>query len=197
MKAIIMASGFQQSEKRANAFEDMFFDDIRLLAGDEVTTYHPRTWTMNVHALASQLQRRRIKHVAALSFSHGQAAITAMGRIARQYGFLIDVWCACDPIYRPTWAPRNLLGQLLSVRAVVGNPKIWVPDTIRRVTYVRQKINKPAGHKLEARNPYLTYVEKPQTLPYSHYAIAHSDEWREMVMRELTHWLHPPKAEPA
>jgi hypothetical protein len=140
--------------------------------------------------------RPRVNHIAIVSYSHGQAAATAFARLAYSYGLRIDLWLACDPVYRPTWAPRNLLGQLLSFRALIGDPKIRVPQSIRRVVLTQQVLTKPSGHTLIADNPSITKISKPIILPYSHTAIDSAPEWFEIVFGELKYWIKPPQAEP-
>ena len=195
MKAILTFQGFTESESNRSGTEDLFFDVIRNFAGRDVTTYHPRTWTTNVRHLAEQLMRQNIRHVAIVSYSHGQAAATAFARLAYDYGLKVDLWLACDPVYRPTWAPRNLIGQLLSFRAIIGNPKIRVPHGVRRVASVQQTLTKPCGHQLFSNHPN-TYIQKPLTLPYGHTGIDSAPEWFALVKSELRQWCQPLRDEP-
>ena len=47
MKAILTFQGFTESEHARSGTEDLFFEVIRKFACDDVTTYHPRTWSFN------------------------------------------------------------------------------------------------------------------------------------------------------
>jgi len=196
MKAILTFQGFTESESRRSGTEDLFFQVIRKFAGPDVTTYHPRTWTTNVRHLADQIIRQGIRNVALVSYSHGQAAAMAFARIAYQAGISCDLWLCCDPVYRPTWAPRKTWAQVFAIRAMIGNPTIKIPPSVRRVVGVRQEINRPQACKLRAIDPHRTRLQKLDVLPYSHTAIDEAMPWYDLVHGELKHWMHPPKAEP-
>lgn len=189
MKAILTFQGFRESEDRRSGTEDLFFDVIRKFSDSDCTTYHPRNWTSDVRTLASQLSRQGIKHIAIVSYSHGQAAATAFARIAYDYGMTVHLWLACDPVYRPTWLPRWNWLQPFAFRAMLAKGRIKVPRAVKRVVWVRQTISRPCGHDLVADSPYV--VQEPLTLPYSHTAIDHAPEWYALVRRELDAWINP------
>jgi hypothetical protein len=195
MKAIVSFQGFTESDAARTGMEDLYFSVIRKYAREDVTTYQPRTWTANVQALAYQLNRQGIRHAAMVSYSHGQAAACDFARHCYDLGISIDLWAACDPVYRPVWLPRHNWFQPLAFRAMGLSASISVPANVRRVAWARQTISRPQGHDLRANSP-LTYVQKPLVLPYSHTSIDNAPEWFELVKAELTHWIHPPKAEP-
>jgi hypothetical protein len=195
MKAIVSFQGFTESDASRTGMEDLYFSVIRKYAREDVTTYQPRTWTANVKALAYQLNRQGIRHAAMVSYSHGQAAACDFARCCYKLGVSVDLWLACDPVYRPAWLPRKNILQPFAFRALFKLAKISVPRNVRRVVSVRQEITRPQGHDLRANSP-LTYVQKPLVLPYSHTCIDNAPEWFELVVAELTHWIHPPKAEP-
>lgn len=189
MKAIVTFQGFRESDDNRSGMEDLFFEVIRKFSQPDVTTYHPREWTTNVRNLAAQLSRQGVRQVAMVSYSHGQAAATAFGRIAYNHGISIPLWLACDPVFRPTWLPRWNAMQPLAFEALLSKRRIKVPHGILRVMWVRQNISRPMGHDLVADSPYV--VQDPLLLPYSHTAIDHAPEWFNLVERELDHWLNP------
>jgi hypothetical protein len=195
MKAVVSFQGFTESDHRRTGTEDLYFSIIRKFAGPDVTTYQPRTWTSNVKALAYQLNRQGLRHAAMVSYSHGQAAACDFARHCYGLGISIDLWAACDPVYRPAWLPRKNLFQPLAFRALARWARILVPANVRRVVWVRQEISRPQGHELKATGPQ-TYIQKPLVLPYAHTAIDQAPEWFHLVKSELNHWIHPPKAEP-
>jgi hypothetical protein len=195
MKAVVSFQGFTESDARRTGTEDLYFAVIRKFAGPDVTTYQPRTWTANVKALAYQLNRQGIRHAAMVSYSHGQAAACDFARHCYELGISIDLWLACDPVYRPAWLPRKNLFQPLAFRALGRYAKIKVPPSVRRVAWVRQTMSRPHGHDLKATGP-LSYIQQALVLPYSHTAIDHAPEWFHMVEAELSHWTKPPKANP-
>jgi hypothetical protein len=197
MKAIVCFQGFTESEDHRTGTEDLYFNVIRKFADEFVTTYQPRTWTCDVQALAYQINRQGIRHVAVVSYSHGQAATRDFARECYDLGIRIDLWLACDPVYRPSWLPRWDFLQPFSFRAmgVHDSATIIVPSNIRRVCGVRQEVNRPQVHKLEAKGGN-TRINRFTVLPYGHCEIDEAPEWFHMVESELRHWIKPPHAEP-
>jgi hypothetical protein len=195
MRAIITFQGFRESARNRSGTEDLYWRVIKNFANDSVTTAWPQNWNADVKYTVDQIARQGIRHVALVSYSHGQAAATAFAREAYERGIDIDLWLACDPVYRPTWLPRWNWLQPFAFRAMLKTGKIVVPKNIRRVVYVRQETTRPCGHTLVPSSPN-TYVQKPAVLPYSHTMIDEATAWHELVKHELRHWLNPPKAEP-
>jgi hypothetical protein len=196
-RAIISFSGFQESEDNRNGFEDGFFRIVSLFSKPgEIFVYAPRTWKSNVKALADQLRRQRINSVAVLSYSHGQAAITAFARYAYEIGLDLDLWIACDPVYRPTWLPRCTLAQAVSIRAMLKKGKIKIPKGIKRTVYVRQELDRPNGHDLVACHPDQTVELAGVFHTYGHSEIDEAPEFWKLVKDELSIWSNPPKAIP-
>jgi hypothetical protein len=195
MKAIVTFQGFTESIRQRTGTEDLYFNVIRQFAGPDCTTFQPQPWTANVKAMADLIARQGIRHVAMVSYSHGQAAATDFAERCYSNGVTCNLWCACDPVYRPAWLPRKNIFQPLAFRALGTWAKIKVPANVWRVVRVQQTISRPQGHELKATG-HKTYIEKPVTLPYSHTAIDHAPEWYNLVRTELQHWTNPPAAEP-
>jgi hypothetical protein len=191
MRAIITFQGFTESEDKRTGTEDLYFSVIRNFSSPIVTTYQPRMWTSDVKALVGQLSRQGIESVAVVSYSHGQAAACAFAREAYEHGITVAVWCACDPVYRPTWLPRSNWFQPLAFRAMLGQGTIKVPANVRRVAWVRQTISRPCGHDLIAESPE-TVIEKAHVLNFTHTAIDNAPRWRELVRAELMKFVTSP-----
>lgn len=196
-RAIISFSGFQESEDDRSGFEDGFF---RVVSGfakpNKIFTYAPRTWKSDVKVLADQLRRQHITSVAILSYSHGQAATTAFARYAYEIGLDVDLWIACDPVYRPTWLPRCTLAQAVSVKAMLKKGKIKIPKGIRRTVYIRQEKDRPNGHDLVPTSPDQTSECVGVFHSYGHTQIDEAPEFWRIVKEELNAWANPPKAIP-
>ena len=186
MRAIVTFQGFTESSERRTGTEDLYWQVIRLFSGADVTTDWPRMWTSNVKALASLLSRQRIRSVAMVSYSHGQAAACDFARACYQLGIDVDLWLACDPVYRPAWLPRHTAFQPLAFRALTGAP-IRVPNNVKRVASVRQRLNLPQGHDLLPTSPQ-TVIAPPIQLSFTHTEIDHAGEWFSLVYRELDAW---------
>lgn len=190
MLAIITFQGFTESDAQRTGTEDLYYNVIRKFAREDITTYHPKTWTANVQVLARQIARQGIRNVVLISYSHGQSAAVDFAKAAYDLGVTIDLWLACDPVYRPAWLPRWNWLQPLAFRALTKSVRINVPQNIRRVTGVRQNISWPFGHDLKPISP-ATVVDDLPYLPYSHAAIDQAPEWFELVKSELSQWANP------
>jgi len=193
MNAIVAFQGFTESDNSRTGTEDLFFRVIRCYASPTVTTYHPRTWTSNVKRIAAQLSRQGIRNVAMVSYSHGQAAATDFANACYTHGISVDLWLACDPVYRPTWLPRLNWLQPAAIRALCQSAIIKVPHNVMRVVSVRQELSIPRGHLLRATSSN-THIEPAKVLRYTHTTIDQSPEWFTLVARELGHWVSPRKA---
>lgn len=190
MKAILTFQGFTESIRTRTGTEDLYFNVIRKFASPEVTTYHPYPWTTNVKALAAQVARQNIRHVALVSFSHGQAAALDFAEEAYRYGVDTDLWLACDPVYRPKWLPRQSWAQIAAVRAMIpGSASIRVRTPIKRITGVRQNISLPKGHDVVPACEGVD-VRPFQWLTYTHTLIDEAPAWHNLVREELESWVN-------
>jgi len=196
MRAILTFTGFRESEDSRNGFEDGYFRVVRNFASKEITTYQPRTWTTDIKNVAEQLRRQHVTSVAVLSYSHGQAAATAFARYGYEIGLDIDLWIACDPVYRPTWLPRWNALQPVAFRAMLKRGKIKVPKGINRAVYIRQEKDRPCGHDLVPTSSTQTVELAGVYHSYGHSQIDESPEFWNLVKEELTAWANPPKAIP-
>ena len=185
VKAIIMFTGFQESEGRQTGFERGFFSVVRRFSTAEITTYHPRTWKTNVANLLRQLYENGIQQVAIISYSHGQAAAMDFARMAPKYGVTIGLYLANDAIYRPSWLPRWTLAQALSFRSVLGQPVIKVPPSVAEVYSVKQSITIPKGHAFVAEDPASTTIHPPVEIKLPHTRIDESVVWWALVELQL------------
>jgi len=185
--AIVTFTGFTESDAQRTGTEDLYFDIIRKYSGETVTTYQPREWTTDIKKLAYQINRQGIRNVAMISYSHGQAAACDFARECYKLGIAVDLWVACDPVYRPSWLWRKNWTQPVAFRALFKNSKITVPSNIQRVTGARQNISIPCGHDM--RTSLGTTLIPLIYLPYSHAQIDGSPEWFAIVKQELDHLI--------
>lgn len=194
--AFLSFTGFKQSDKRRSGFEDGFFDVIAptVKSAPRTLAYAPRTWKTGVKVLADQLRRQGVRRVGMATYSHGQAAGTAFARYAFEIGLEVDLWIACDPVYRPTWLPRWTASQVLSFKALKKKGKIKVPAGIKRTVYIRQTKNTPCGHTLVPSHPDQYVSCKGIIHSLRHDQIDESKEFWDLVKAELEVWTNPPKA---
>lgn len=182
MRAILPFMGFTETGSRACGMEDLWFHVLRPLASGSVTIYHPQEWSKNVHGILAQMRRLGIAEVMVIGYSWGGGAgAMNFARAARQYGIHIPVVCLCDPVYRsrflPSWLPLNPL-------SMTRIPRISVPMAVDQVWWVRQKMNRPAGHHLVAENPSITTIHPGEFLEVRHEHIDEHPQWIDLVMRQ-------------
>lgn len=188
MRAVLTFQGFTESIRTRTGTEDLYFNVIRKLSGEHVTTFQPVQWTVNAKQLAGQVARQNIRRVALVSYSHGQAAALDFAAEAYKLGVETDLWLACDPVYRPAWLPRLNLTQPLAFRALIPqSAKIAVRTPIKRIAGVRQKLNIPRGHDIVAKHPGI-HVEPFKVLEYTHVTIDQAPEWFTLVDTKLKRW---------
>jgi hypothetical protein len=181
-KAIVLFSGFRQSDSARSSFEDGYFNYISHYQRSGVICYAPRTWKSDVKALADQLRRQGVENIALVTYSHGQAAACDFAKYAETIGLTTDLWVACDPIYRPSWLPRNTFAQLFSFRAMCKKVKIKPPKAIQRIVYLRQDKGLPMGHEIVGG------VCAGVIHGFYHLEIDSSPEWWQLVKSELNNF---------
>lgn len=186
MKAILPQMGFTENSGYASGIEEIWFRDLRPLASENLTVYHPQEWDKNPDHLLSQMRRLHITQVMLISYSWGAGyGAINFARKARQYGIKIPIACFCDPVYRsrffPHWIPINPL-------SLTRIPKIKIPVSIDTVYWVRQCVNRPAGHDLVAENPLLTTIHEPEVLIAPHGQIDEHPRWQQLI-QDRSKWF--------
>lgn len=179
MKAIIPFMGFTENRGYPSGMEDLWFNVLRRYASEWLTVYHPQKWNVKPDEILSQMRRLRITDVMCVGYSWGAGVgVQQFADKARMYGISIPFACLCDPVYRsrllPVWLPINPL-------SLTRHPKIEIPTSINEVYWVKQSQNLPAGHDLVAKNPTITTIHPPETLPVGHGMIDEHPRWKELV----------------
>jgi pimeloyl-ACP methyl ester carboxylesterase len=191
MKAIVTFQGFTESEASASGTEGLFFDVVRKFSGEKVTTYHPRRWNSELEPLLDQLIRQRIHDVIVIGYSWGGGFTSQkFAEMAPDWGIKIPLMLLCDPVYRPLWVPSWLGANPLCIGSLSRKATIKVPESVKRVCWVRQKISIPAGHDLWHKSP-ATRIEPGRVLEYAHTSIDGAPEWFSLVRNELEFELNP------
>ena len=191
MKAVVVFQGFTESEHSATGTEDLYFKVIRQFSNENITTYQPRRWNTNLENLLDQLIRQRIHDVVVIGYSWGGGFTSQkFAEMAPDWGIRIPLMLLCDPVYRPRWMPAWMGANPLCIGSLTRSAKIKVPESVRRVCWVRQKCSIPAGHDLVAENPG-TRIEAGRVLEYSHTSIDSAPQWFSMVRNELEFELRP------
>lgn len=191
MKAVVTFQGFTESDSRATGTEDLYFSVVRKFAFENCTTYQPRRWNTNLENLLDQLIRQRIHDVVVIGYSWGGGFTSQkFAEMAPDWGIKIPLMLLCDAVYRPLWMPAWMGANPLCIGSLSRKAKIVVPESVKRVCWVRQKCSVPAGHDLRHASP-ATKIEPGKVLPYSHVAIDSAPEWHSLVRNELEFLLKP------
>ncbi len=191
MTAVVQYQGHLQTGQSQSGMEDLHFQVTRKFANENITVIHPRRWNSDVAALMDMLVRQEIHRVILIGYSWG-AGYTCMkfAKMAPEWGIKIPLALLCDPVYRPTWMPSWLPANPLNFRSVCKTTKIEVPQSIKRVAWVRQKISVPSGHDLVSEFGH-THIVPGRVLNYSHVGIDEAHEWFSLVKNELEFELDP------
>ena len=195
MKVVCLYTGNAQGRESATGKMMIYTHHIAKLAGPGLVVYPPDTWKANARRRLEILREMDCQHLFLGGYSHGQVVCMKIAKLAPQYGIKTVRIVLCDPIGRNPMLPRWGWAQLLSARSLTPWMKIRVPETVCRVAWVRQEINRPRAHDLKW-NPETTHVADPVTIHANHSAIQWHQEWIDLVMREIDNWINPPKAIP-
>lgn len=144
----ILISGFTQTLGRPNGTERLWLR-LRSLSSPE-TCVQQFVWDDDWQGHAERIWRLSepltCVYVYAYSWGAGWGFIT-LAQALEKRGMAIAHAVLCDPVYRsrvlPTWLPANPL-------SLLSAPKIKIPANVHEVTWLRQRVNRPAGHDLVA-----------------------------------------------
>jgi len=195
-QTVIIYTGFQQSDGRRSGFEDGFFEHIAPLQDSNTLVFAPRTWKDDVKEHLNQLRRQGVERIALVTYSHGQVAATTAAKYAYEIGIEVDLWLACDPVYRPTWLPRSTWAQVFAFRAMFKTGKIKIPFNIKRTVYIRQEKDMPRGHTLVPEDDNQVVELAGILHTRGHCEIDEAPKWWELTKKELKGWVKPPRAIP-
>jgi len=192
MRAIITFQGFTESDAYRTGTENLYFQVTRMFSRGDILTTLPHPWTANVKTVAAQIARQGIRDVCVISYSHGQAAATDFIEECYKLGITVNLWLACDPVYRPGWLPRKNFFQPLSFQSLTRRIKIKAPKGVSRISYVTQGVKWPFGHEIQ---PFDENTRTERLVLHSpHTSIDEHPQWFELVEKELEGWANPPKA---
>lgn len=171
----IIQSGFLQREDRPTG-SVLLWRDFQDKYASSGVSIELRRWNEDMAALAEfiRLFRPPGSRPTICTYSYSYGGGWGLPRLARELGtreLEIDHAVMCDPVYRH-WYPMG------AWRAFVPSIPIWIPESVRRVTWFRQYEDWPRGHDLEAENPDRTKIDPPVILRAGHVFIDDSDDYR-------------------
>lgn len=145
---IVVISGFLQNKGEPNGITRIWRQLHAKMTDSTSVVYH-LTWDSDIKATAEFMFRYSNRHqrpkilLAGYSWG-GQTAANLAFELDRR-GLHVDQFVTADAVHRHKyWFGRW--------RAMVPWSKIRIPDSVKRVTWFRQKMNKPAGHQLVGKN---------------------------------------------
>jgi pimeloyl-ACP methyl ester carboxylesterase len=190
---ILPIMGFRESSRSVTGIEKAW-RKIRLLASRDLTVITPYEWDENLSGLANFIfrnsDRPQLTEVMVIAYSWGcGVGFLRFANEAREIGLEIREAVLCDPVYRSRWLPTWLPVNPLSVTPIF-RPKIVVPASVRRVEWVRQRMNIPQGHDLVAENPALTFIAAGRYVQHTHTAIDDSVEFQALAEQRATLFAH-------
>ena len=153
----IFISGFQQDESTMHGVQSLWLKMRRKLVGPN-TFVCLRSWDNEWDKLAQKilLASGTTATVTICGYSWGGASSVLFARELQARGIAVDEMVLCDPVYR---SKVKYLGWFRSMMNYVAAPKITIPANVRRVRWMRQKIDKPMGHDLVAEDTALTVID--------------------------------------
>lgn len=176
----ILISGFTQDANEPSGTEALW-SQMRQLSSAGICV-QCMTWKDDWAGLAERITRTSVKlprvYIYAYSWGAGHGFTTLADELGKR-GIWVRHAVLCDPVYRsrllPTWLPFNPL-------SLMRTPKIRVPKNVDRVSWLRQKQNRPAGHDLKADTP-ATQIDKPILLARNHAWMDDAPEYHDMALR--------------
>lgn len=180
---VLFISGFTQSAKRHNGVFDLFEWALaeRRRQNVQGARIEYRAWKSDWTAVAEYCQDLGIGRVVIIGYSWGVGwgARKLATRLDRR-GIVVPHLLSCDGVYR---------GRFSRLRSLINSgplaPKIVVPSNVRRVTWLRQGINKPQGHEIAAANEQRTKIELPTWVDLPHGEIDSSIEFEELAKKAV------------
>lgn len=164
----IVISGFLQNEGRPTGMVRLWRWLGQEHSGPE-SCVELRSWNDNFRDLAELIWRVQpaapeesgpTVMIYAYSWGAGWGAIE-LARQLRKRGIPVAAMVLSDPVYRSPW-------RSLAWLAMVSWSSIRVPANVRRVTWFRQRMNRPAGHRLVAADPAATEIAPPVLAHVTH-----------------------------
>jgi len=104
------------------------------------------------------------------SWGCGYGAVQLARSLGHQ-GFRVDYMLLCDPVYHGLAVWRAMLP-----RTLFHNVSVEVPANVNSVWWLRQKVDKPAGHEVTAESP-MTLIHEPTILDVGHCEMDNSPEF--------------------
>lgn len=185
--------GFRETKMAETGIEKAW-KRLQPLESADLTIITPYDWNENFGGLARFLLRNSkawdSAEVMVIAYSWGcGVGFENFANEAKNLGITIRVAVLCDPVFRsrvfPTWFPFNPLSV-----SPVFRPNILVPASVRRVEWVRQKLDYPQGHDLVAEDPSRTLISAPLWVARGHRVIDDSMEFQELVGHWATLFVH-------
>ena len=177
----VIRSGFLQHKGSAGGGCTGIAREIDWLYGGGDTRVELEAWNACPSQSAEYIYRLGTKTVPptvcifAYSWGCGYGFVQLAEELNRR-GIAVHTAVLCDPVYHGLARWRAMMPRGLFSR-------VWVrvPPNVRRVKWLRQYANKPAGHDLRAEGDY-SRIEAPEVLTVPHDQMDNSAVFRQMCL---------------
>lgn len=139
----------------------------------------PETTAAFVDRLSSDLDPPKIVLIG-YSWGAGYGCVR-LAKALRTRGLQVDAAVLCDPVYHS----RVLWWRALLARTLFRPVTITIPSNVAEVHWLRQHVDRPAGHDLVAQAPKRTTIHDPQVLDVGHLAIDDTREFHSLALRTV------------
>ena len=178
-KWIVPITGFTQSIDRPNGFDSLWHKlrELPELDGSSSVVMTPQEWSASFGHIANFIHRHKngseepLIYVFAYSWGCGRGFIR-LAKELKKRGMSIQHAVLCDPVFH-SWARIW--------RSMVFSPAIKIPSNVHRVSWFRQKQNRPRATELVATGKY-TVIDQPIWLKRSHEWMDDAPEFHEKCL---------------
>ena len=128
-----------------------------------------------IHQLSPVMTRPK---VAIFAYSWGVGyGFVKLAKELRAHGIDVEQAVLCDPVYHGLFKWRALIP-----KKMFGIVKITVPSNVKEVHWLRQNVNKPAGHNIVAESKS-TIIHEAEWIDRPHTDMDNSSRFRELCMQ--------------
>ena len=184
---VVFITGFREDASQVTGIEDIWAE-ARKHASPDAWILPPMVWNSDWKAQAQLIERHT--HIAntricVVAYSWGAGyGFTQLAKHLARCNIRVAEACLADPVYRSRFIPFRWL-------ALTDLPRIRIPANVGRVSWVRQRQNRPRAHDLVASNPE-TQIGFAQELKLRHGQIDNSLAFRTMSAKAIARTIAPP-----
>jgi len=175
----IVISGYLQDRAQRTGMAHLGRSLMLKFSGRDDTRVSTLAWDDNMASMAEMVWRDSTRddqtHICVYGYSWGGQSAIHLCRALQNRGLVVSHLVLCDPVYRH----RYWLGQWRTLFQLVP---IVIPENVREVDWVRQRVTWPSGHNLSAENADKTNIAEPIWLEVGHRWIDDHPRFQKLAM---------------